>query len=51
MDINKLKKHAPAIEQSESKTVNDFIAQGDKKPTKKTESIMVGFRMDEDTLE
>lgn len=35
MDINKLKKHAPIIEQSESKTVNDFIAQGDKKPTKK----------------
>ncbi|EHV2051850.1 plasmid stability/partitioning protein [Salmonella enterica] len=51
MDINKLKKHAPIIEPSESKTVNDFIAQGDKKPTKKAESIMVGFRMDEDTLE
>ncbi|WP_340617391.1 plasmid stability/partitioning protein [Xenorhabdus entomophaga] len=48
--ISKLKKHAPVIKLSEEKTVNEFIAQGDKKPTKKPESVMVGFRMDEETL-
>lgn len=51
MDISKLKKHAPVVTPSEGKTVDDFIAQGDKKPVKKPESTMVGFRFDEETLE
>lgn len=51
MDISKLKKHAPTIDNDEGKTVNDFILKGDKKPSKKPESTIVGFRMDEDTLD
>lgn len=51
MDLSKLKKTTNSTPSSDSKSISEFIGEGDARPNQKPKSTMVGFRFDENTLD